>query len=149
MHSKQNNILENSLLDFVLFAPNEPDDVNIVLSNEEKDIKVVIILNETLDENLKSLLIQILKAVNIDFEKETKTYNSTINSNFYIKDLNAKKYMLMGVNPDFLNLNINLPKYHIFNVHKQIIIKTDPISEINNNQMLKKQLWDAIKVWKV
>ena len=66
-----------------------------------------------------------------------------------IKDLNAKKYMLMGVNPDFLNLNINLPKYHIFNVHKQIIIKTDPISEINNNQMLKKQLWDAIKVWKV
>jgi hypothetical protein len=65
----------------------------------------------------------------------------------YSQDLikGVKMIILFGVNPEVLNLNINVIKYQLLKFENFNLIMSDDMDTLNKNKNLKVKLWNIIK----
>lgn len=75
----------------------------------------------------------------IDLGKKSITYRDAVNT------MNTKYFILFGIEPKDIRLNINLRPYQIVKVGETQMIFSHPLADLNANQTYKKYLWNALK----
>jgi len=137
--------LESTLIDFILFAPIESKNIENLLFEPKNNKKILIFIHENLTDEIKVFINNVMNAIKINVESETQIIQSEDNDHFNILNSKPLTFILMGVNIEKLNLNLNLPLYHLFQFQQHYLLKTDPASVIVKDNNLKKKLWEAIK----
>jgi DNA polymerase III psi subunit len=144
---KQYNILNNSFLDFLLFVDEPALLVNGTPTKLQDNQKVVIVINTILEETEKLLLSKILKAIQVDMDQEATLLINGQFAGLRLSDAQPLNYLLLGVEPEAIQLKIHLNNYHSVAVHTSKVIKADSIGAIAKSEQLKRQLWTALQDW--
>ena len=134
-------------MDFLLFVDNADFSPSLSHTKLQDNQKVVIVVNAVLEDSEKTLLSKILKAIKVDMELEATLLVKGEFSGLKLHDDDALNYLLLGVQPDVLQLQAHLINYQSVTIHNNRIIMADPISVIGKSDVLKRQLWAALQTW--
>ncbi len=134
-------------MDFLLFVDNADFSPSLPHTKLQDNQKVVIVVNAVLEDSEKTLLSKILKAIKVDMEREATVLVKGEFSGLKLHDDDTLNYLLLGVEPDVLQLQAHLINYQSVTIHNNRIIMADPISVIGQSDVLKRQLWTALQTW--
>lgn len=129
--------------DFLLKNQLPKKDAHLSIPSLEK-IQVLLLYTEEMNDNYKELINNMMKACKIE---EASYYALQCdNTPFNISKLlahasNLNTIILFGVDCNTLGLNITLIKNLPQEFAQKFWIKTHSLSELNNNNALKNQLW--------
>ena len=101
-------------------------------------------------EDLHTFLKKILSAVKVDMDKQVLQIfpNNTEPTNLepLFKQSMPAKVLLFGVLPSTIGLNLNLTLYEVTSFRNLEILWAEKLSDIENNQDKKRQLWTSLQL---
>lgn len=122
-----------------------------VLSSENDNFPAYVLVNSAdLDFEGKEKLSQILKAINLEFDKNVRLFEISNDNSIPLNAIlqhskNPPLVMAFGLNPSTLRLQSNAPLYRILPFENLKLILSHSIQELIANKTYKAQLWNTIK----
>jgi len=119
-------------------------------NNEQFDVLVLYKASEVINDSNQSLLEKITTYLSTigqnNIERLALTSTQAIPFNIIIKQKNASIVLCFGLKPSDLHLNIKLLPYQPLFIHKYTIVFSHSLSDLNDNQGHKRNLWSAFKM---
>ena len=146
------NIILNSVLNNtqVFYVSEEPDPVKRCTGTNNK--KLLIVSENSLEEEHLELLGKILRAVQHDLKSDTlllkQAENQPLNLNDIYNDQTVEKVLVFGLSATLLGLNVDYTPYQSFDLAGRTYLFADQLSKIALQKELKAALWNALqKIW--
>ncbi len=140
-------VLEETIPKVVL---NQDGQIGFLGGNKKKIIFLVNdVQNKYLDDIQMTFLSDLLSACQLtmaDIALVNFSQNNDKTYHLLDEQLGAKKKILMfGVTPQQLDLPFGIPFFQIQNFNEQSYLVCPSLQQIQQDQMLKKQLWDSLQ----
>ena len=146
---KENDILSAEFLNFEIFASPELDFSFLEQLQQGQFNTFITCEDNPENKELKSFLENILKAVNLDLNKDVMLLNITDKHNLSFIRLQTKaqfsKAIFFGTDPKSLGINLVLKPYQPVLFDNCHYLLADSLENIQNNVNTKKNLWTCLK----
>nr|MBS0037221.1 hypothetical protein [Saprospiraceae bacterium] len=139
--------------DFSLFKPNQiiklPGEYNLSrVPVKLEHSKSLFIISPPIGYDEKAFLIKIAEALNCSAESDCQFIEVRKDQYCPFENLaqtDAHLFLLFGLLPSALNLQISLKKYQVISMADKKLLFADIPAEISNSKNLKMQLWNQLK----
>lgn len=125
-----------------------PTDNYAKILNNSGLLKFLICIKQEndIEPELKEMLLNIIKALKID-EKEVEiiTFSDKIYLSKLLHTFKINKVLCFGTEAEDISININLTKYHLYNINNFELIVVNDLIDVYNNQNMKSALWKLLQ----
>lgn len=125
-----------------------PTDNYAKILNNNGLLKFLICIKQEnkIEPELKEMLLNIIKALKIDEnEVEIISFSNKIHLTQLLHTFKVSKVLCFGTEAEDISLNINLTKYHLYNINNFELIVVNDLIDVYNNQNMKSALWKLLQ----
>lgn len=130
-----------------VFKPKQTDNSIDFLGSNNKQIVMLVhdVSNDYLSTTAEDMFVKLLAAVKLNMQDVAiiNTAKQVADWEIIREKLNPQKVILWGVEPAFINLNVD--KYSVLAANDIDVLYADGLDTITTNVELKRQLWEALQ----
>jgi hypothetical protein len=141
------NTLLSDFLNFDIYQlQNNADNLEIIHDNNARH---TLILMTSKDKEQLDFLGKILKAVQYDITQDVLLISlpqeTQIDLTKMMRDVDISRVILFGIPLKDIGIHYNLPNYRPVTINSKTFLLAEKLGQISNNQLKKKDLWNALQ----
>ena len=141
------NTLLSDFLNFDIYQlQNNADNLEIIHDNNARH---TLILMNSKDKEQLDFLGKILKAVQYDITQDVLLISlpqeTQIDLTKMMRDVDISRVILFGIPLKDIGIHHNLPNYRPVTINSKTFLLAEKLGQISNNQLKKKDLWNALQ----